>query len=261
MNEVWHGDCLELMKDIPDHSIDMIFCDLPYGVTNCAWDSIIDMQELWKHYKRIIKPGKPIVLTASQPFTSALVMSNPKWFRCEWIWQKPNGTNFLNAKKHPMKVHESVLVFYEKFTIYNPQMVKGGKTLRIKDGERVVGNMPLGISKRTNYINVTGLRYPQSIQKFNAETGLHATQKPIQLIEYFIRTYSNEDDLILDNCAGSGSTAIACIKTKRNYIMIEKESNYADIINERIKNYVSSPPKVKLIKRDNKNNLHQLSWI
>lgn len=235
---VLHGDCIELMSTLEDHSIDMIFCDLPYGITGLAWDTCIDMQALWKHYKRIIKKGKPIVLTSCQPFTSKLVMSNPRWFRAEWIWQKPNGTNFLNAKKYPMKVHENILVFAESVPRpYNPQMTQGNPWFKSADKIEMRGFYKDRILKRTRRENTSGLRYPKTIQQFNTQVGLHPTQKPVSLCEYFIKTYSHEGDTILDNCAGSGSTAIACINTKRNYIMMEKDEAYVRIIEERIRSH------------------------
>jgi site-specific DNA-methyltransferase (adenine-specific) len=227
-NDVYHGDCLEIMKQIDDKSIDMILCDLPYGMTACKWDSIISLEDLWAAYKRIIKDNGAIVLTASQPFTSKLVMSNPKWFRCEWIWEKENGTNFFNYKHHPAKVHESILIFSREKTYYEPQMEVGSPYYRL------CASIPetIGMKKRVPTEN-KGDRYPKSVIKINScmsrpERGLHPTQKPVALFEYFIKTYSKPGDLILDNCAGSGTMAIAAINTERNYILIEKEKKYYD---------------------------------
>lgn len=234
------GDCLDEMTAIKDKSVDMILCDLPYGTTACSWDTIINFQDLWTHYQRIIKPNSAIVLTASQPFTSALVMSNPKIFKYEWIWQKNNGSNFASVKYQPMKEHESVLIFCKESTNYSPIMqerAEGGKSRqKYKDihkgdeGKRQVYNgiSQIGITHRTLD------RVPGSIQKFNVERGLHPTQKPVALFEYLIKTYTNTGDLVLDNCAGSFTTAIACINTGRRYICIEKDENYYNLGVDRI---------------------------
>lgn len=235
-NTVLHGDCLELMKDIPDKSIDMILCDLPYGTTSCKWDTIIPFEPLWAQYKRIIKDNGAIVLTASQPFTSALVMSNPEWFRYEIIWEKERPTNIFFMKKQIAKVHENILVFYNHQPIYNPIM---SKSQGVKNGHQVVDNNSKTHLKQT-YKYAKGynpdLIYPRSVVKMNRDRlkALHPTQKPVALFEYLIRTYTNEGDLVLDNCAGSGTTAIACINTKRNFILIEKEQEYINIIHKRL---------------------------
>ena len=239
-NKVIQGDCLEIMKGIPNGSIDMILCDLPYGTTACKWDTIIPFDPLWEQYKRIIKDNGAIVLTASQPFTSALVMSNPKLFKCEWIWQKNRGSNFATTKYQPMKEHESVLVFCKGVANYYPIMqprAEGGKS-RAKyiinpsnTGKRDAYN---GMTETETRVLNEDLRVPSSIQKFNTEVGLHPTQKPVALFEYLIKTYTNEGDLVLDNCAGSGTTGVACKNTNRNYILIEKEQEYIDIINKRL---------------------------
>jgi len=236
-NTVVQGDCLEVMKEIPDKSIDMILCDLPYGTTACKWDTIIPFEPLWKEYERIIKPNGAIVLTASQPFTSALVMSNPKLFRYEWIWIKNRGSNFALANKMPIKEHESVLVFYKKLPTYNPI-----KQQRAESGKERVKTIINPSTVSENYGGIVlqegkiydELRFPSSWQKFNCEVGLHPTQKPVALFEYIIKTYSNEGELILDNCAGSGTTGVACQNLNRNYILIEKEQEYIDIINQRL---------------------------
>jgi site-specific DNA-methyltransferase (adenine-specific) len=240
LNQIYHMDCLEGMKDISDKSIDMILCDLPYGTTACKWDAIIPFEPLWSEYERVIKNNGAIVLTASQPFTAALVMSNPKLFRYEWIWEKNRGSNFATVKHQPMKEHESVLVFYKKKPIYNETKIprsEGGKNrsrYEIKGsntGRRDVYN---GMSATDiGYIDVD-LRCARSIVKFNTEVGLHPTQKPVALFEYLIRTYTNEGDTVLDNCIGSGTTAIACINTGRFFIGFEKELEYVEIANKRI---------------------------
>jgi len=235
INTITCGDCLEVMLGIPAKSVDMILCDLPYGITSCKWDSVLNLPELWKEYSRICKGA--IVLTAGQPFTSALIMSNPSVFKHEWIWIKNRGSNFANTVREPMKEHESILVFaYEKWT-YNKQMQERTGT----GGDRVKYGVAFK-SKSENYHNFEGrdhsmlpeLRVPSSWQKFNTEVGLHPTQKPVALFEYLVRTYTNEGDTVLDNCIGSGTTAIACINTGRNYIGIEKEEKYCRIVEERI---------------------------
>lgn len=231
INKVIQGDCLEVMKDIPDNSIDMILCDLPYGTTACKWDTIIPFEPMWEQYKRIIKDNGAIVLTASQPFTSALVMSNPKLFKCEWIWQKTRFSNQMLAKVQPLKIHESVLIFSKAKTNYIPQsLIRVDK--QTKQGLKVTDNIGGG-ERKTEYFQEFG-NYPKSIQVFKNETGLHPTQKPIALFEYLIKTYTNEGDTVLDNCAGSGTTGVACKNTNRNYILIEKEPEYIDIINKRL---------------------------
>lgn len=242
INRIYLGDCLELMKDIPNRSIDMILCDLPYGTTACKWDVIIPFNKLWQQYERIIKPNGAIVLTASQPFTSALVMSNPKIFRYEWIWEKNRGSNFATVKFMPMKEHENILVFGKGKLKYNPIMQNrnGGGLERIayKINPSTSAEVYSGLVAKESVMS-SELRVPRSVQKFNTEVGLHPTQKPVTLFEYLIKTYTNENDLILDNCGGSGTTAIACINTNRNYIIMEKEQKYFDIINERIKNHTN----------------------
>lgn len=319
INQVIKGDCLIEMPKIPDKSIDMILCDLPYGTTACKWDTIIPFEPLWEQYKRIIKDNGAIVLTASQPFTSALVMSNIKWFRYEMIWKKNRGTGIFNAKKIPMKSHENICVFYldkaeisgrsEKFielrdyfngqktlacltgnkikeilgndmgghyftngvqwtlptkknyeklqetgffkkqwnelksdfdkisfeclNTYNPQMTVG-KPYNAKQGKQ---SDSFGLNTGKEIITTNnGERYPLTVMEFPSKNGrnIHPTQKPVALFEYLIKTYTNEGDLVLDNCAGSGTTGVACKNTNRNYILIEKEPEYIDIINKRL---------------------------
>ena len=231
--EILLGDCLELMKDIPDESIDMILADLPYGTTACKWDSIIPFNELWEQYERIIKDNGAIVLTASQPFTTELIHSNLKLFKYCWVWEKEQGVNFLMAKKQPLKVHEDICIFSKQQTKYNPQMTMGKPYIRNGKGDsgEVTGKVKKIQTKNT------GTRYPKSIIRFNRETGLHPTQKPVALFEYLIKTYTNEGDLVLDNCAGSGTTAIACLKTNRQFIVMEKEQKYYDIILKRVADF------------------------
>jgi len=244
-SKIIKGDCLEKMKLIPDGSIDMILADLPYGTTQNKWDSLIPLDELWKQYKRVIKENGAIVLTAAQPFTSALIMSNPKWFKYDWVWQKPKGTGHLNSKKQPMRDKEDVVVFYKKQCTYNPQMEQGTpyKDKAGKDHSKHT-SMTGSYGKYTNYREVnTGFRYPKQVQKFGVvERGtLHPTEKPVEMLRYFVRTYTNEGDIVLDNTAGSGSLGEACIAENRDFILIEKEHNYYEIIKERVgkifKNY------------------------
>jgi DNA modification methylase len=239
-DQVIQGDCLEVMKDIPDKSIDMILCDLPYGTTACKWDTIIPFEPLWEQYKRIIKDNGAIVLTASQPFTSALVMSNIKMFKYEWIWEKTQATGHLDAKKKPMKAHENICIFYYRQPTYNFQKTFGHKRrvslARHKENtEKNQAEIYHKADKFTDYD--TTERYPRSVLIFPSDkqkSSLHPTQKPVALFEYLIKTYTNEGDLVLDNCAGSGTTGVACKNLNRNYILIEKEPEYIDIINKRL---------------------------
>lgn len=310
MIQLLEGDCLELMKNIKDKSVDMILCDLPYGTTACEWDSIINLEELWQQYERILKISGNIILTASQPFTSKLIMSKSNWFSHSWIWQKEQGVNFLCSKNQPLKIHEDVLVFRkpdsysvdcfiglrkyfknifdgigvskkeiiekigqgvdhcfrfnsnqwalpteknylnlrntynldlipyntlkkqyknEFFRIYNPQKTKGKPYTSGKgDSGEVTGGVKKVQTKNS------GERLPTTILKFNRETGLHPTQKPIKLFEYLIKTYTNKGDLVLDNCAGSGTTGVACKNLNRECILIEQDREYCNVIRERL---------------------------
>ena len=229
---LFQGDCLDIMPLIPDKSIDMILADLPYGTTACKWDTIIPFEPLWKQYKRIIKDNGAIVLTASQPFTSALVMSNPDWFKYEWIWEKSHPTGFASSKYNPLKYHESVLIFCEGKTVYNPQMTKGKPNHSM--GKIVNG----GQIKSESQVNITAIqsqqsenKFPKSVQKFSNPRfkGMHPTQKPVALFEYLIKTYTNENDLVLDNTMGSGTTCLAAKELNRKFIGIEKEPKYYEI--------------------------------
>jgi site-specific DNA-methyltransferase (adenine-specific) len=235
LNKVICGDCLEVMKDIPDKSIDMILCDLPYGTTACKWDTIIPFEPLWEQYKRIIKDNGAIVLTASQPFTSALVMSNIKMFKYEWIWGKSKCGSPLSAKYRPMAKHENILVFGKGVIKYNPEMLLG-KPYKRDFTPAKLNNHKFGIKGAKT--NNSGTRFPDTIlffqQKWRRQDQIHPTQKPVALFEYLIKTYTNEGDLVLDNCAGSGTTGVACQNLNRNYILIEKEQEYCDIIKERV---------------------------
>ena len=225
------GDCLEIMKDIPDKSIDMILCDLPYGTTRNKWDSIIPLDKLWEQYERIIKENGAIILFSQMPFTAELTHSNLKLFKYEWIWEKDNGTGFLNAKKMPLKIHENILVFYKKLPTYNPQMRTGFKPYKCKQGRHSTN---YGLYEQGHITESNGERYPIDIIEFKKDSGLHPTQKPVALLEYLIKTYTNEGDLVLDNCMGSGSTGVACINTNRNFIGIELDEKYFEIAKQRI---------------------------
>ena len=239
INQIIQGDCLIEMKNIADKSIDMILCDLPYGTTACKWDTIIPFEPLWEQYKRIIKDNGAIVLTASQPFTSALVMSNIKMFKYEWVWDKKLGTGFGNANKMPLKNHENVLVFYKHLPKYNPQFSIGTP---YKKGKSAVSEQSVygknGLKKDKEFSVNDGKRFPKTIindiTNANHRDRFHPTQKPVSLFEYLIRTYTSEQDVILDNCAGSFTTAVAADNTKRRWICIEKEKNYCDIGLKRI---------------------------
>lgn len=239
LNKIYLGDCLDLMPQIQDQSIDMVLCDLPYGTTKNNWDSIIPFDKLWAQYERVIKPNGAIVLFSQQPFTSMLVMSNPKMFKYEWIWEKDFGTGFLNANHAPLKIHENILVFGKGATsptkksvpmTYNPQKTKG------KPYTAVQGYTGNNYSHTVGNVTVSdGMRYPADILRFQRDKDkYHSTQKPVDLCRNLIRTYTNENDVVLDNTMGSGSTIIAAIREKRQYIGIEKEEKYFDIANKRI---------------------------
>lgn len=313
--KLYLGNCLDIMKNIPDKSIDMILCDLPYNITACVWDTIIPFTELWNEYKRVTKSSSNIVLFGSQPFTSELVLSNKEWFSHSWIWEKEQGTNFLLANKMPLKIHEDICVFrkpnnyginefielrnifkdifikinkkkkdimkdlgqgldhcfrfnssqwslptkenYEKmiqwyniqnvptyeylkekyedefFRIYNPQETQGKPYI---SGKGTSGDVTSNVNKIQTVNN--GTRKPVSILKFNRETGFHPTQKTVDLLEYLIKTYTNENMIVLDNCMGSGSTGVACLNTNRKFIGIELDENYFDIaVNRIFENY------------------------
>lgn len=237
-----HGDCLELMKGIPDGSIDMILCDLPYGTTQCKWDSIIPFEPLWEQYKRVTKENGAVVLFGSEPFTSLLICSSLSMFKYNWYWRKPKGTGFLNAKKQPLRDVETISVFYRKQCAYNPQFTSGipfsaakvGRKQKVKEkGVTPYGRFMSGV----DFCNDNdGFRYPKQLLEFGyAERGaIHPTQKPVPLLEYLIKTYTNEGDTVLDNCMGSGSTGVACVNTNRDFIGIELDADYFQIAKNRI---------------------------
>ena len=231
--QLLHGDCLELMATIPSGSVDMVMCDLPYGTTACKWDSVIPFAPLWAAYKRVCKPNAAIVLTASQPFTSALVMSNPEGFRHEWVWEKNRAANAMTAKYGPMKRHENVLVFALSSPRYYPQMRVGEPYRAYASQEKKIGEH-LGSAASIHKDNPDGLLQPVSVLEFNGERGLHPTQKPVALMEYLIRTYTNEGETVLDNTMGSGTTGVACANTGRRFIGIERDPAYFQIASDRI---------------------------
>jgi site-specific DNA-methyltransferase (adenine-specific) len=242
MIKLWEGDCLELMKDIPDNSIDMILCDLPYGTTACKWDVIIPFENLWKEYKRISKVNAAIILMGSQPFTTFLIASNIEMFKYEYIWMKNVPTGMVLSNRMPMKYHENILIFYNKQPLYNKQLIdRVWKTQKLENTiKRRARPDSHGINNDLqNWKEFNGKKKnPSSVLEFDVvprATGtLHPTQKPVSLFEYLIKTYTNENDLVLDNCAGSGTTGIACKNINRNCILIEKEPKYCEIIKKRL---------------------------
>ncbi len=250
LNKIYNEECLEGMKQIPDGSVDMILCDLPYGTTSCAWDEIIPFEPLWKQYERVIKDNGAIVLTASQPFTSKLVMSNIKWFKHEWIWEKQRASNFMRANHEPLKYHENVCVFYSAQPTYNPifenysestnkRFSRNGKVNSQKMVSAGYINEIQNVKKVNGEINIQRGAYPKSIKRFSCvqnanKTRVHPTQKPVALMEYLIRTYTNEGDTVLDFTMGSGTTGVAAMHTGRNFIGIEMDAGYFAIAEERI---------------------------
>lgn len=242
------GDCLERMSEITSGSVDMILCDLPYGTTACKWDSVIPFEPLWEQYRRIAKKNAAIVLTASQPFTSRLGASNLDWLKYAWVWEKSRPTNFLHAKRMPLKGFEDVLVFYRKPPTYNPQgvsvvdrVVKNGGTKSRVGGKKLsgdvsfTGHMGPKCEGFAEHYKQTTTGYPRGIVKFAQDSSaLHPTQKPVALMEYLIRTYTQEGETVLDNCMGSGTTGVACVRTGRNFIGIERDEGYFKIAQDRI---------------------------
>ena len=226
INQLFEGDCLKYLKQFPDNSIDMVLCDLPYGTTQNKWDNVISLSKLWKEYERVVKDNGAIVLTSQGLFTAQLMMSNPKMFKYKWIWEKSKPTNFLNAKKQPLRKYEDVCVFYKKQPIYNPQMTKGepyNKGVRKNQLSGSYGDF------QPVHVYSDGSRYPTDIIYFKTAESegkvIHPTQKPIELGRYFIRTYSNPGDLILDNTFGSGSFLVAALLEGRNFVGIEKNKD------------------------------------
>ena len=241
INKIYNMDCLKGMKYIDNKSVDMILCDLPYGTTACKWDTIIPFDKLWQQYERIIKENGAIVLTGSEPFSSHLRLSNLEMYKYDWKWEKAQGVNFAQCNHMPMSVYEDIMVF-GRFgmsknakiqPVYNPQgLIEVNKKKKAKTNteHRPSDNNKDHMQRYSNY--------PRQIISFASDRGLHPTQKPVALFEYLIKTYTNEGDLVLDNCIGSGTTAVACINTKRNYIGFELDTKYYELANERIKQYV-----------------------
>lgn len=246
---LYHGDCLEKMNYIPDKSIDLILCDLPYGTSACKWDSIIPFDKLWNQYKRIITDSGVIALFGSEPFSSICRTSNLEMYKYDWKWEKPNGANFLNFKYQPAKVHEDIMIFAKMASSYSkngnmnyfPQM-EIGKPYKQGNGKQKLKKG--GATVRSPIIQVItenhGTRYPRSIIRFPLDKEkLHPTQKPVALLEYLIKTYTKENDTVLDNCMGSGSTGIACLNTNRNFIGMELQEEYSNLATARILDYIS----------------------
>jgi site-specific DNA-methyltransferase (adenine-specific) len=247
LNNVHVGDCLNLMTEIEDQSIDMILCDLPYGTTSCKWDIVIPFIPMWDQYKRIIKHNGAVVLFGSEPFSSHLRLSNLEWFKYDWIWEKSNPSNIALANKQPMKYHEIISVFCSGSPPYYKQMIDRTSP-RIKQAQKCNYTFHNSQSEQTSlrYHEVSADKYssdkknPSSVLKFNSlrpnakEFCKHPTQKPVSLCEYLIKTYTKEDEVVLDNCAGSGTTGVACKNLNRSFILIEKEEKYCDIIRQRL---------------------------
>lgn len=250
IDKIYYGDCLELMKDIPDKSIDMVLCDLPYGRTNCRWDSQIDLKALWKEYRRIIKDLGVIVLTAQTPFDKVLGASNIGMLKYEWIWEKTQATGHLNSSKMPLKAHENILVFYDKCPVYHPQKTYGHKPVNsytkyvhTQNNTEIYGKVNKEMSGGGNTD-----RFPRSVLMFSSDkqtSCLHPTQKPLALFEYLIRTYTDKGMTVLDNCIGSGTTAIACINSGRHYIGMENDRKCYDICVSRIFDHKKSLDRIK----------------
>lgn len=240
LNKIYNEDCLEGMKRIPDGSVDCVICDLPYGTAACKWDSCIPFDKLWAEYKRIRKPNAPILLFGSEPFSTMIRMSNLSEFRYDWIWEKSQGANFVHAKIKPLKIHETISVFYgDTKTIFNPQGLR--PCHKVKSNSAKFGTNVRDWNHADEYVQEWE-NYPTSILRYSNPAGrdrFHPTQKPVALIQYLIRTYPNEGDTILDNCMGSGTTAIAAIREKRNFIGFEKSEEYWRKSMERIRNELS----------------------
>ncbi|MFV3402817.1 DNA-methyltransferase [Pseudomonas sp. NY15463] len=231
---LYHGDCLEVMQSIPDASVDLVLADLPYGTTQCAWDVVIPFAPLWEQYLRIAKPEAAIVLCAAQPFTSMLVASNPGIYKYEWIWEKGAATGFLNAKKQPLRAHESAQVFYRKQPTYNPQMTGGHE--RKTSRRKTVNSECYGKALQLTEYDSTD-RYPRSVQFFSSDKQLashHPTQKPVAWMRFLIATYTNPGQVVLDNTMGSGTTGVACIQLGRQFIGIEQDEAHFGTAQQRI---------------------------
>lgn len=237
IKDVLLGDCMDIMKQIESNSIDMVLCDLPYGRTNCTWDIVIPFEQLWSHYKRIVKDNGAILLFGTQPFSSFMRLSNIKMFRYDIIWEKERPTNIFFMKKQFGKVHQIVSVFYKNQPTYNPIMEQRAINSIGVFGKEKQSNTHKNQTYKYSEGHDKTKRYPRSVLKFNRDTlkgSLHPTQKPVALCEYLIKTFSNQEDVILDNCAGSGTTGIACLNTNRSFILIQKDENFYQVIKNRI---------------------------
>lgn len=233
-NKTWEGDCLELMAEMPPSSVDLVLSDPPYGTTKNKWDSVIPLPDMWEAYKRILKPNGAVVLTAAQPFSSQLVVSNLAWFRYEWIWSKTVGSGQLNIRHRPLNTHEVVLVFSPKKPPYHPQMTTGTPYKASRKTETWTGR---GYNnQRDHEVTNAGTRHPKSVLLVPNPRikGGHPTQKPVSLFEYLILTYTLENDIVLDNTIGSGTTGVAAVNTNRNFIGMEKDKKFVDIANQRV---------------------------
>jgi DNA modification methylase len=234
--DIIHSDCLEAMRDLPAGSIDACITDPPYGTTNCKWDAVIPFEPMWEQLKRVIKPSGVILLFSAQPFTSALIMSNPLMFKYEWIWHKTRATGHLDAKRKPLKAHESISCFSQSSVPYNPQMVKGKPHVR---GPRA---NPINANQTYNQFNETTSRcyvsdeyYPQTVLKFSSvPVPIHPNEKPVELLRYLVRTYTNAGETVLDFAAGSGTTGVACEEESRSAVLIEKELAYVETCKHRL---------------------------
>ncbi len=227
------GDCLEVLPTLDANSVDLLLVDLPYGTTACKWDSVIPLDKLWVEFYRVCTDNAAMVFTAAQPFTTMLAASNLRDFRYEWIWEKPQGTNPMNAKVMPLKSHENVLIFYRKKPTYNPQMWFSTPYGGFSSETSKIGEV-YGSAKSKHRNNPEGSRYPKTVLKFKQEKGFHPTQKPVEMMEYFIKTYSNEGDTVLDCTMGSGTTGVACVNTGRSFVGIESDSSYFAVAKDRI---------------------------
>ena len=233
MVSLFLGDCLEVLPTLDANSVDLLLVDLPYGTTACKWDSVIPLDKLWAEFYRVCTDNAAMVFTAAQPFTTMLAASNLRDFRYEWIWEKPQGTNPMNAKVMPLKSHENVLIFYRKKPTYNPQMWFSTPYGGFSSETSKIGEV-YGSAKSKHRNNPEGSRYPKTVLKFKQEKGFHPTQKPVEMMEYFIKTYSNEGDTVLDCTMGSGTTGVACVNTGRSFVGIESDSSYFAVAKDRI---------------------------
>ena len=239
MVDLLYGDCLKLLPNLLDNSIDMLLVDLPYGTTACKWDSVLPLDKLWEQYNRVCKKDAAMVFTAAQPFTTVLASSNISNFRYEWIWEKPQGTNPMNSKIMPLKAHENILVFYRIKPTYNPQMWYSTPYSGFSSDTAKIGEV-YGQQQSKHRDNPEGSRYPKTVLKFKQEKGQHPTQTPVKLMEYLIKTYTNEGDTVLDNTMGSGTTGVAAVDTGRNFIGMENNRDYYQTAENRINHPIRS---------------------